>query len=81
MSSYGMNLVHFGVLMTVNVMIGLLTPPVGMVLYVLSGVSGEKVERISKAMIPYIITLLIVVLILSFVPQIVLFLPRAFKMM
>lgn len=81
MSSYGMNLVHFGVLMTVNVMIGLLTPPVGMVLYVLSGVSGEKVERISKAMIPYIITLLIVVLILSFVPQIVLFLPRAFGMM
>ena len=35
MSAYGMNLVHFGVLMTVNVMIGLLTPPVGMVLYVL----------------------------------------------
>ena len=75
MSSYGMNLVHFGVLMTVNVMIGLLTPPVGMVLYVLSGVSGVKVESISKAMVPYIITLIIVVLILSFVPQLVLFLP------
>ncbi|CCY00887.1 putative uncharacterized protein [Enterocloster bolteae CAG:59] len=75
MSSYGMNLVHFGVLMTVNVMIGLLTPPVGMVLYVLSGVSGVKIELISKAMIPYIITLLIVVLIFSFVPQLVLFLP------
>ncbi|MFR4511975.1 MAG: TRAP transporter large permease [Clostridium sp.] len=76
MSAYGMNLVHFGVLMTVNVMIGLLTPPVGMVLYVLSGVSGEKVERISKAMIPYIITLIIVVLVLSFVPGLVLFLPK-----
>lgn len=61
--------------MTVNVMIGLLTPPVGMVLYVLSGVSGVKVESISKAMVPYIITLIIVVLILSFVPQLVLFLP------
>jgi len=76
MKSYGMDLVHFGVLMTVNVMIGLLTPPVGMVLYVLSGISGVKVEKISKAMIPYIITLIIVVLILSFVPGIVLFLPK-----
>lgn len=75
MNSYGMNLVHFGVIMTVNVMIGLLTPPVGMVLYVLSGISGVKVEKISKAMIPYIITLLAVVLVLSFVPGLVLFLP------
>ncbi len=47
MNSYGMNLVHFGVIMTVNVMIGLLTPPVGMV-----------------------------VLVLSFVPELVLFLPK-----
>ena len=76
MDSYGMNLVHFGVIMTVNVMIGLLTPPVGMVLYVLSGVSGEKVENIAKAMIPYIITLILVVLVLSFVPGLVLFLPK-----
>ena len=76
MNSYGMNLVHFGVIMTVNVMIGLLTPPVGMVLYVLSGISGVKVEKISKAMIPYIITLVGVVLVLSFVPGLVLFLPR-----
>ncbi|MCI8742699.1 MAG: TRAP transporter large permease subunit [Lachnospiraceae bacterium] len=74
--SCGMNQVHFGVIMTVNVMIGLLTPPVGMVLYVLSGISGVKVEKISKAMIPYIITLVGVVLVLSFVPGLVLFLPR-----
>lgn len=68
---------HFGVIMTVNVMIGLLTPPVGMVLYVLSGISGVKVEKISKAMIPYIITLVgvVLVLVLSFVPGLVLFLP------
>ncbi len=76
MNSYGMNLVHFGVIMTVNVMIGLLTPPVGMVLYVLSGISGVKVEKISKAMLPYIITLVLVVLVLSFVPELVLFLPK-----
>lgn len=76
MNSYGMNLVHFGVIMTVNVMIGLLTPPVGMVLYVLSGVSGVKLELIAKAMVPYIIVLFILVLILSYVPDITLFLPR-----
>lgn len=75
MASYGMDLVHFGVLMTINLMIGLLTPPVGMVLYVLSGISGVSVERISKCMVPYIFTLIAVVLFLSFVPQITLFLP------
>ena len=75
MASYGMDLVHFGVLMTINLMIGLLTPPVGMVLYVLSGISGVSVERISKCMVPYIFTLIAVLLFLSFVPQITLFLP------
>lgn len=75
MASYGMNLVQFGVVMTVNIMIGLLTPPVGMVLYVLSGISNVSVERISKAVVPYVIALIIVVLILSFVPQVSLLLP------
>lgn len=45
----------FGIIMVLNLLIGLVTPPVGMVLFVLSGVSGVSIEKISKAIIPYIV--------------------------
>ena len=59
-----------------NLMIGLLTPPVGMVLYVLAGVSSVSFEKIAKAVWPYIIVLALVLLLITFVPQIALFLPN-----
>lgn len=51
----GIDLVLFGLLMVLCLLVGLVTPPVGMVLFVLSSVSGVKVERISKAIVPYIL--------------------------
>ncbi|MDR2589286.1 MAG: TRAP transporter large permease [Spirochaetales bacterium] len=72
---FGIDPVHFGIVMILNLMIGLMTPPVGMVLYVLSGVSKVPFEDIVKAIWPYIIVLTIVLLIITFVPAIVLFLP------
>lgn len=72
----GIDPVHFGIIMIVNLMIGLLTPPVGMVLYVLAGVSHVAFEDIAKAVVPYIIVLIIALLIFTYVPQIVLFLPN-----
>jgi tripartite ATP-independent transporter DctM subunit len=72
---FGIDPVHFGIIMILNLMIGLMTPPVGMVLYVLSGVSKVPFEQIVKAIWPYIIVLTIVLFILTYVPQIVLFLP------
>jgi tripartite ATP-independent transporter DctM subunit len=60
----GINPVLFGLLMVLCLLVGLVTPPVGMVLFVLSGVSGVGVERISKAIIPYIIASLGVILLL-----------------
>jgi tripartite ATP-independent transporter DctM subunit len=60
----GINPVLFGLLMVLCLLVGLVTPPVGMVLFVLSGVSGVAVERISKAIIPYIIASLGVILLL-----------------
>ncbi|MDR1933534.1 MAG: TRAP transporter large permease [Spirochaetales bacterium] len=73
---FGIDPVHFGIVMILNLMIGLMTPPVGMVLYVLSGVSKVPFEQIVKAIWPYIIVLTIVLFILTYVPQIVLFLPN-----
>ncbi|MBP1933332.1 TRAP transporter large permease [Ammoniphilus resinae] len=74
--SYGIDPVHFGIIMILNLMIGLITPPVGLVLYVLSSVSSVPFERISKAIAPFVIALVIVLLIVSFVPQLVLFIPN-----
>jgi TRAP-type C4-dicarboxylate transport system permease large subunit len=73
---FGINTVHFGIIMILNLMIGLMTPPVGMVLYVLSGVSKVPFEQIVKAIWPYIIVLTIVLFVFTYVPQIVLFLPN-----
>jgi tripartite ATP-independent transporter DctM subunit len=71
----GIDPVHFGIIMILNLMIGLLTPPVGMVLYVLAGVSKVPFEKISKAVTPYLIILAVTLLIITYVPQISLFLP------
>lgn len=72
----GFDPIHFGLIMILNLMIGLLTPPLGMVLYVLSSVSKVPFERIVKVTMPYVIVLFITLLVFTFVPQIVLFLPN-----
>jgi len=73
---FGIDPVHFGLIMILNLMIGLMTPPVGMVLYVLSSVSKVPFEKICKACIPYVGLLVIMLIIFTYVPQIVLFLPN-----
>ena len=72
----GVDPVHFGIIMILNLMIGLLTPPVGMVLYVLAGISKVPFERIARVMVPYLVVLSIALLIVTFVPQISMFLPN-----
>jgi len=71
----GVDPVHFGVIMVLNLMIGLLTPPVGMVLYVLSRVSGVSFERCTSATMPFLVPLILVLLLITFVPQISMWLP------
>ena len=71
----GIDPVHFGVIMVLNLMIGLLTPPVGMVLYVLSRVSKLSFERCFAATAPFLVPLLIVLLLVTFVPALSMWLP------
>ena len=73
--SLGIDPVHFGVVMVLNLMIGLLTPPVGMVLYVLSRVTNVPFEECTKATIPFVIPLVIVLLLVTFIPQLSMWLP------
>lgn len=76
----GINPVHFGVVMVLNLMIGLLTPPFGMVLFVISRIGDISIVRLTKALIPWIGALLCTLLLLSLFPQISLFLPKALGM-
>jgi tripartite ATP-independent transporter DctM subunit len=72
---FGVDPVHFGVIAVLNLMIGLLTPPVGGVCYVLSSVTGISVTEVFRGVIPFLIPLLAVLLLITFVPAVVLWLP------
>lgn len=74
--SYGIDPIHFGIMCILNLMLGLLTPPIGMVLYVLSSVSKVPFEKIVRAVLPYLGVLLIVLLMITFIPGLVTFLPN-----
>jgi tripartite ATP-independent transporter DctM subunit len=73
---FGIDPVHFGVVMTLALTLGLLTPPVGMVLYALVRVTGVSFEGLVKLSIPYVLITLGIVVLLILFPQLVLFLPR-----
>jgi tripartite ATP-independent transporter DctM subunit len=72
----GVDPVHFGIIVVLNLMIGLLTPPVGMVLYVLSRVANEPFERCVTATLPFLVPLVVVLLLVTFVPQLTMWLPN-----
>ncbi len=74
----GIDLVHFGLVMVLNLMIGLLHPPMGTVLFVLSRVAKLSFERTTIAILPWLIPLFITLGLCTYVPSIVLWLPKQF---
>jgi C4-dicarboxylate transporter DctM subunit len=72
---YGINIVQFGVMFQLNIMVGLLTPPIGMLLFVITGISEVKMAEMLKELIPFYVVLLIILLMITFIPQISLWLP------
>ncbi len=72
---YGVDPVHMGIIFTLNLMIGLLTPPVGMVLFVLSRISKLSIEKTTMAILPWMIPLFVALLLITFIPAITLWLP------
>ncbi|NWF55739.1 MAG: TRAP transporter large permease [Syntrophaceae bacterium] len=73
---YAIDPVHFGVIMTLCSMIGLLTPPVGMVLFAVSSISGVAIGPLTREIMPYLLGIFAVLLIITFVPGIPLWLPN-----
>ncbi len=72
----GIDLVHFGVVITINIMIGLVTPPFGMLLFTLAKLGNVPINEVVAEVWPFIGALLAALFVTSFVPQIVLFLPH-----
>ena len=72
----GVDPVHFGMIMMVNLGIGLITPPVGSVLFVASAVGNIKIESVVRAMMPFYILLFAVLMLVTYVPAMSLWLPR-----
>ncbi|NRA19239.1 MAG: TRAP transporter large permease [Oceanospirillaceae bacterium] len=73
---FGIDPVHLGIIVILNLMLGLLTPPVGMVLFVLSRVSGVPFERCVSATMPFLVPLVVVLILLTFIPSLTLWLPE-----
>ncbi|MFC5610006.1 TRAP transporter large permease [Variovorax soli] len=74
----GVDPVHFGLVMVLNLMIGLLHPPMGLVLFVLARVANLSFERTTMAILPWLVPLLLSLAVITYVPSLVLWLPRMF---
>ncbi len=71
----GIDPIHLGVIMVVNMEIGMVTPPVGLNLFVTSGITGMSIMQVTRAALPWLMVLLVFLAIITYVPQITLFLP------
>ena len=80
LSAFGVNLTQFGIIIVLNLMIGLLTPPFGLVLFVVSKIGNISIGRFSKALLPWLVALLIALLLVTFIPGLSLWLPTALGM-
>ena len=77
-TAVGIDPIHFGIIFCLMLTIGLITPPVGMLLFVTSNISGVPLAKLSKTIWPFVLTAMVVVLLLAFVPDLVMFIPNLF---
>ena len=78
-SAAGIDLVHFGLVMVFNLCIGLITPPVGILLYICAKFANITLEEESKELTPFLIASVVVLIIITVFPSTVLWLPSLFK--
>lgn len=76
----GMHPVHFGIVLVLNLCIGLCTPPVGTILFVGSGIAKVSVSQVIKPLLPFLLIMVIVLFLITYIPEISMFLPRLFNL-
>lgn len=74
----GIDMVHFGLVVIVNIMLGLITPPYGMLLFIMTKISGSPMRHLVADVMPFLLGLLVALMVFTFVPDLVLWLPRQF---
>ena len=79
--SLGIDPVHFGILITVNMEVGMCHPPVGLNLYVASGITKMGITELTKAVWPWLLTMIVFLGIVTYIPAVSLWLPRTLGMM
>jgi C4-dicarboxylate transporter DctM subunit len=72
----GLDPIHFGTIMVLNLVIGLTTPPLGVCLFVSSGIAGISLEKISRAMIPFLFAAIVVLLLVTYIPSLSMWIPQ-----
>lgn len=78
-TSIGMDPIHYGIVMMICMAIGLVTPPVGGALFVGSAIAKIPIERVVSALLPFYLSMIIILLIVAFIPQITMYLPSLFE--
>jgi C4-dicarboxylate transporter DctM subunit len=74
----GVDMVHFGVVVVVNIMIGLITPPYGLLLFIVAKLSDAPLSAVVRDTIPFVVTMIAALMLITYVPELVLWLPRQF---
>src|SRR5699024_6273079 len=68
-TQFGVDPVHFGVILVLNVTLGLMTPPVGTVLFIASSVTNVKIEALVRKLVPFLIISLVILMLITFIPS------------
>lgn len=79
LAHFDINLIHFAIIMTINMELGMITPPVGLNLFVVSGIAKEKLGEVVKGVIPFIILMIVFLALVVLIPQLSLWLPEQMK--
>ena len=74
----GINPIHFGIMMVLNLCVGLCTPPVGSVLFIGCGIANCRIEKVIKPLLPLFIAMIIALMLVTYIPEITMLIPRAF---
>lgn len=75
-TAFGVNSLHFGIIIAVNLAIGMVTPPYGITLFTACTISGKSVKQVSPFVVPMVLVMIVVLLIITYCPNVALFLPR-----
>ncbi len=76
--SLGFHPLHVGLVFVLNLSIGLITPPVGVCLFVSSAIGGVSIEKLTRAILPFMLVEIVVLFLVSFLPETILIVPRIF---